>query len=189
MLYDNPAARLLAILRRGKEIPATSKCHTAWQQVLNVQDNDALLMSRLGKVMELPDLSLQALRETFPARSNIATHWAERVNHAFMVHNLTEKWETFINHIDHHTTNYLEIAAELLQAKSNTKLIADDALLSLRGTLDVIATEILAASAISDELKRYLNRSLRNIIIRIDEYMLTRALPLLEGVLRWESER
>jgi hypothetical protein len=49
MNYDNPAARLLALLERGKKIPAGStNCREAWQQLLNVTNDDPLLMSRIG---------------------------------------------------------------------------------------------------------------------------------------------
>jgi hypothetical protein len=55
---DNVAGRLLDILVEGEKIEKNStSSKEAWSKLLNMKaDNPALLISRLGKVMELPKL-------------------------------------------------------------------------------------------------------------------------------------
>jgi len=181
MNYDNPAARLLAILDAGRMEPPTSSCRAVWKKLLAVSDDQALLMSRLGKVMELPLLTVQAIKERYPDQGNSWTHWEGQVNVALTTQNLNGEWKTFIGHIDDHTLNYLRITSDLLQAKSNTKLIVDNDLSSIRERLDAILGEVLNSDA-SDEIKKYLVRNLRKIITAIDEYRLTGAIELLDVV-------
>ena len=181
MNYDNPAARLLAILEKGKAQPGTAKCRSVWEGLLEVQGDEALLMSRVGKVMELTQLAVEAIRDASPETGDSWSHWAIQVNAAFMVQNMHATWDTFIGNIDSHTISYLRISSSLLQARSNTKLIAGSELASVRSTLEALITEVLESSE-SAEVKRYLLRSIRQIVSAIDEYRLGGALPVLDAI-------
>lgn len=181
MNNDNPAARLLSILEKGKQLPLNTNCRIAWQRLLMVENDIALLMSRLGKIMELPEQIILALQEGFPNQKNTWSHWSTKVNAGFMQQHLNSNWDSFINHIDDHSITYLALAADLLQSKSNTKTISDDEIKSVRGKISQIYEEILTAD-LPDEVKKYLIRYLRKILIGIDEYYLTGALPLLDAV-------
>lgn len=55
MNYDNPAARLLSILERGKTKTPATNCRAVWEDLLEAKGDLPLLMARLGKVMELRD--------------------------------------------------------------------------------------------------------------------------------------
>lgn len=69
MIGDNPAARLLAILELGIQQDQNIKCRDIWRKLLNVEGgDDALLMSRLGKVMELPQQAIQIIKKTCQIR-------------------------------------------------------------------------------------------------------------------------
>lgn len=181
MNNDNPAARLLSILEKGKQLPSNMNCRDAWQQLLMVESDNALLMSRLGKIMEFPEQIILALREGFPNQKNTWSHWSQKVNSGFIHQHLNSNWDTFINHIDDHSITYLALAADLLQSKSNTKNISDDEIKSVREKLSQIYDEILSAD-LPDEVKKYLIRYIRKILNGIDEYYLTGALPLLDAV-------
>lgn len=181
MNYDNPAARLLSLLEKGKTTPPTTNCRAVWEELLEAKSDSPLLMARLGKVMELPRLAIVALQEEFPQQGDTWSHWEAQVNTAFMVQNMHANWDSFINNIDAHTLTYLKMASSLLQAKANTKLIADTDLVSIRERLDAILVEVLS-SDLPIEVRRYLARNLRKIIGSIDEYRLTGALPLLDAV-------
>lgn len=181
MNYDNPAARLLSILERGKTKTSTTKCRVVWEELLEVTGDSPLLMARLGKVMELPRLTITLLKEEFPEQGDMWTHWESQVNAAFMVQNMHANWDSFINNIDDHTITYLRMASLLLQAKANTKLIADADLASVREALNEILVEVLVTD-LPDEVKKYVVRNLRKILDSIDEYKLTGALPLLDAV-------
>lgn len=181
MNYDNPAARLLAIIENGKSISAHVNCRVAWEQLLDVENNNPLLISRLGKVMELPDSIIQAIKENFPNQQDTWSHWSTQVNHAFMVQNLNANWQTFINEIDQHSVTYLRLASDLLQVKSNTKILIDGEISPIRERLLGLLEEVLSGN-LSDDIKKYLARNIRKIIVSIEEYKITGALPLLDSI-------
>ncbi len=181
MNYDNPAARLLALIAAGKKIPNTTSCRDAWQSLLGVREDNPLLMSRLGKAMELPEATILALKEHFPAQKKSWAYWEPQVNGAFMAQNLNGKWATFIDQIDAHSVNYLEMSADLLQSRANTKPIVGQEMDVLREKLNQILTEVMG-SEIPDDVKKFAARNIRKIIISIDEYKLTGALPILDAV-------
>ena len=181
MNYDNSAARLLALLEEGKKKPANHKCKSTWEELLQCSGDDPLLMSRLGKVMELPSQVILSLQESFPEQGDTWNHWVNQVNTAFMVQNLHANWDSFIAHIDIHTITYLKMSASLLEQKTNTKLIAEDDLKGIREKLDSILSEVISSTG-SDDVKKYLVRNLRKLIVSIDEYRLTGAFPLLDAV-------
>lgn len=131
--------------------------------------------------MELPDQTIKAIKDSFPNQGNTWGHWSNQVNHAFMVQNLNDKWAGFIGHIDDHTITYLRLASDLLQSKTNAKIIAYSDLQELKEKIRNIYDEVIK-SEIDDEVKKYLAHYLQKILIEIDEYHLTGALPLLETV-------
>jgi len=151
--------------------------------LLEVSRTDlALLMGRLGKVMELPSLSLMAVQESFPGQSDTCRHWSTQVNTALASQNLLGNWDTFINQIDSHTISYLKLTTALLDTKTNTKAISDDDIAGVRKRFSELLTEILANQSLSAELKIYLARTIRQLMVSIDEYFLTGALPLLTSM-------
>lgn len=182
MNYDNPAARLLKILEAGRRIGHSEGCKYAWCSLLNITgDNPPLLMSRLGKVMELPQQIRLELQEHYPQHLDIARHWLSQVNHAFIKQELNQTWGTFISHIDVHSTNYLKMTVDLLEHRTNTQAVADDELVESKNKLQEVLDQIIN-SEIDNEVKKYLSRYIQKIIIAIDEYQITGALPILEGM-------
>lgn len=180
MDYDNPAARLLAILEAGTKNDANKSCRQTWHELLGTGNSQALLMSRLGKLFALPEQITQAIDDNFPGHRKNSTHWESQVNHAFLAQELNGKWGSFIGHIDSHTISYLGLTAELLQTKANTKTIADDQMLEVRNKLEELYQDVLT-SDLETDIKTYLIRYLRQILTSIDEYFLTGALPILEA--------
>jgi len=183
MNYDNPAARLLAILIAGKQIDGATRCRVAWERILKADQNPPLLMSRLGKVMELPNLAVTELQEQFPNDGDMWSHWLSQVNGAFLSQNLLGDWNSFNAHIDSHTMTYLKMSSNLLQGKATTKLIADNELAEIRLTLMTILNSVLESDQPS-EVKKYLHRAVMRLVISIDEYALTGAMPILGDVER-----
>jgi hypothetical protein len=181
MEYDNPAERLLTIIRSCKAIPANTMCRQAWVQVLKTGNDNALLMSRLGKVMELPRIAVEALNDHFPSRASTWSHWTSQVNNAFMNQNLHAEWSSFINCIDDHSINYLQLSSDLLHHVTTTKLVASDELAAIREKLNALYEEVLGAT-IDEEVKKYSVRYIRKLLVSLDEYCITGALPILEAV-------
>lgn len=182
MQSDNPAARLFAILDEGKKVDANQNCRGVWQNLLNVSSSEqALLISRLGKLMELPQTIISIVEDEFPNQLKTCNHWSAQVNKAFMQQNLNDKWGSFSNHIDAHALNFLSITSELLQTKSPTKLLGDDELSDLREKIDSILNETIE-SDIDSEIKKYVAKGLSDLLRNIDEYRITGAQPIMDGV-------
>lgn len=182
MNYDNPAARLLSILEKAKEIPPTTNCRTAWQKLLGPIKSNAMLISRLGKIMALPEQIIQAMQDEFPSQGDTWSHWESQVNRGFSVQNLDGSWDSFLNNIDGHSITYLRLASDLLNSKSNTKVIADDQIIAVRESIQIIYDEVLNSELLPGEVKKYVIRCLRKILVGIDEYHLTGAIPLLDAI-------
>lgn len=180
LTYDNPASRLLNILVAGKKTPVDKACRAVWQQLLGAE-NEALLMSRLGKAMELPHQIITSLQEYYPGRTPTWQHWSGQVNRAFMQQNLNGQWTTFISLIDDHSITYLGMSADLLANRDQIGAIAPDQAEELRRDLSAIVNEVLA-SDLERSLKLYVCRYLRMLITSIEEYKITGALPILDAV-------
>jgi hypothetical protein len=180
LTYDNPASRLLNILVDGKKIAADKPCRGAWQQLLGVEE-EALLMSRLGKVMELPHQIIALLQEHYPGRTASWQHWNTQVSAGFMQQNLNGQWNTFIGLIDAHSMTYLSMSADLLANRDQVQTIAQDQAEELRRELQEILAEVLK-SDLERSLIIYVSRYLRMLITSIDEYKITGALPILDAV-------
>lgn len=182
MHCDNPAARLLKLLQDGKKIQQGIKCRDGWRQLLGVESSEsALLVSRLGKIMELPDIIINEIRENYPNQSNTHKHWSAKVNQAFMQQNLNGQWKEFIAHIDDHTISYLSMTADLLDMKSSTILMEKDELSDIREKVNGLLSQAIELN-IDEDFRKYLVRYLRKIIITIDEYHISGAIPISEAI-------
>lgn len=181
MSHDNPANRLLSILEAGKQVDKRTSCREAWGKLLDTRGNNSLLMSRIGKLMELPALIIQALKEGYPNRGKTWAHWEAQVNTAFTTQNLNATWESFIIHIDDMSLNILRLSSDLIEVKFPQNTLSDEDLAGLRLKINELTEEILA-SDVGDDLKQYLVRALRRLVNAIDEYQITGATGIVEAV-------
>jgi len=179
---DNPASRLLKILETGKKHKPGIKCRDVWHNILNVDtSNSALLMSRLGKVMELPELIILEIQDKYPNQKSTHNHWSTKVNTAFMQQNLNGQWQEFIQHIDSHTTDYLSMSADLLEMKSDTQILSESEISDIRKKIDDLLLEVID-SDIDIKFKDYIVSYLRKILVAIDEYNISGATPISECI-------
>jgi len=178
---DNPAGRLLNILEKAEKIKSHVVSRTAWAEIFEIENDDALLVSRLGKVMALPHEIITDINLHFSEQSGSYTHWSKQVNLAFTHHNLNTEWSKFIEHIDEHTINYLKMSVALLDTKENVKVVSNDDIKKIRNKIDKILQEIIGLD-IDEEFKKNITKYLRKIIIAIDEYNITGIVPIMESV-------
>ena len=181
MTHDNPAGRLLSILMSARVIPGDRVCRMAWHELLQTDERQSLLMSRLGKVMELPQAAILALKEAYPDDIPTWEHWEAQVNAGFNSQQLQGPWASFINYIDDHTINYLRMSATLLQGKSLTRNISTEELTDVRRTILAIIDELIESGQ-PDAVKKYLVYQLQRIVTAIDEYRISGAMPILDLV-------
>lgn len=183
MQYDNPAGRLLEILISVKQHPKTMEAREVWSKVFGLSANDMgpALSAKLGKAMLLSQQALDLLAEDHPELLDPPPTWAQQVSVAFQTHNVHGAIDGFANHISSDTIANVRTAAVLLQKGSTRKVLALEELKVVRDDLDALLQEVLASSQ-PPEIRVYLGRSLRKIIAAIDEYQLTGAAPIYEGL-------
>ncbi|MEI6706132.1 MAG: hypothetical protein WCK96_03235 [Methylococcales bacterium] len=188
ILIENPAARLLAILEKGKTIPPNETCENAWIKILETQrSTNSLFFTRLAKVMELTNQSSKLLEnldltEKFK-RAN--QHWVNQVNAAFVNQKLNGQWETFIKYIDDRTIDGLTTATEHFEMKLAINLNvpqAQEKLSEIKSTFQTLLDDILKNEEIDKEVKRYLVRSLQRVIVAIEEHFISGYTPIIEAI-------
>ncbi len=107
---DNPALRLLDILEQGKRHHAAATCREVWKALLQAQNlSEHQLLSRLARVMELPERIEQVREDHFSSLRNKSSYWRGQVESAFTSQSLNGRWETFKNHIDERTLSELSL--------------------------------------------------------------------------------
>lgn len=183
MQYDNPAGRLLEILVAVKRHPKNAEAREVWRAVFGLPKSDLgpILSAKLGKAMLLSQQALDLLAEDHPELTEPPPSWAIQVSGAFQIHNVHGTIDTFANSISEDTIANVRTAAVLLNKGSNTKVLALEELKLVRDNLEALHQEVLSSSQ-PTEIKVFLCRSLRKIIGAIDEYQLTGATPIFEGI-------
>lgn len=182
MKTDNTAGRLLNILIEGRKYSGSDTTQEVWNKLLNIEDNNlALLMSRLGKIMELPNQIIDDINNYYPNQEVSYIHWNQAVIKAFASQDLNGQWYTFIDHIDDHTTNYLTTSVLLLDNKENTKLLSDKEISDIKININILIDDIINLD-IDNSFKKYMTKYLTKIIISIDEYKITGVSPILESL-------
>lgn len=179
--FDNPATRLLHILEAGRGKNATDPCRNVWHQLLGTDGNEAMLMSRLGKLMTLPGEIVQAYSRHYPERGGTWNHWFKQVNTAFVSQQLSSHWQTFIGHIDDHTMTYLGMTADMLANRDFVAKIEAEQLEVLRKDVSELLQEVLQCD-LDSKTKDAIARHLQRLLIALDEYAVTGALPVLDAV-------
>lgn len=181
MNFDNPAYRLLSILKAGRKIPVETKCRKAWAELLDIDENSPELYARLGKIMEIPSQIISELRLAYPEEPDGFDHCYNQLQNAFSGNELNSKWSSFISHIDVHTITYLELNASRLNNKSKTKAADLEFLKNTRKTLNELIESIIA-SEIEQDVKIPLCRNLRKLIEAIDEYNISGSVTMFDAI-------
>ena len=181
MNYDNPASRMLTILEQGKNIQPHTICRQGWQEILHTQGDMSLTLSRLGKVMELPDKIVQTFLDLYPQHPNIWEHWQSKLSTAFESQSLNEGWASFFRHIDQTSFTMLKATETLIETKLKIQSLAEEKTVEISSSLHALIEEV-SNSSINEDLKFFVIRKIREIIVCIDEYKLTGVMPILDAV-------
>lgn len=179
MTYDNPPARLHAILSAGLQADRAKPCRQVWAELLAVPVNDSnMLFSCLGKTMTLPNESMELISSHFPNLLDSAALWREPIEAAFINQQIGGKWESFIQHINPYCVPQLATLAELIHTKLGALLAEDSAVSDLIEQLAKTIAEI-KTSDLPDELKLYVLRELGNLKLTLSEYRITGSSPAI----------
>ncbi len=181
MATDNAASRLHELLGKAKAIDPNNASVHAWGQLLQAEQNPALLLSRLGKVISLPEEISSILSNSVNTTPGVVNHISSQFFAAFSAHKFGEKWEGFITRIDDHMMNYLALASTLLETQVTTKRLENGELEGLRASF-VELLDKLRSSELPARLKSYVVLQLHDLISSLDDYFITGAEPILERI-------
>jgi hypothetical protein len=181
MAHDNAASRLLDLLVKAKSIDKNTVSINAWEQLLQTKSNPALLLSRMGKMIALPEQITTLLTNSVDTSPEVVQHISNQFYTAFSSHRIIEKWESFSTRIDSHIINYLSLASKLLETQVATKKIEHNDIVKLREDL-VQIIEKFRTSDLPQKLKIYIVRQLHYLILALDDYFIAGAEPILERI-------
>jgi hypothetical protein len=180
MNYENPATRLLELLKTAKQLPQNKPTRDTWMTLLNARDQTEL-WTGLSCANALIQETRAAVSRWHPEGLPSTPHWARQLETAFTKQNLQGDWSSFVGHFDDHTIAYLDITARLLDAHYKTKAATEEERDEYRASLNKMLEEVLASEQ-PDELKKYLARSLQRIIAALDDYKLTGSAAVIDSV-------
>jgi hypothetical protein len=180
MATDNAASRLLELLRKAKALDQNVPSVKAWQTILETKGS-AQLLSRLGKMIALPEKISETLSNSVDTTPGVVQHISNQFYAAFSSHKFSDKWEVFVTKIDDHMMNYLALASTLLETQVKTKRLEEAELDELRqGFVDLL--EKVRASQLSPRVKAYVVLQLHDLVAALDDYFITGAEPILERI-------
>lgn len=182
MALDNPAARLLSILERGLEIEDAKPCRHAWCELLSVDLNDhATLMGRLGRVMSLSTDIVDNLRVVDGINVDRYMHWVAPLQNAFIRNNLNGSWKEFKGQINIHVINYLSMTSDLLSHTKPEGTFSDGSLEKIKTSASALIEEV-RLSELPDDVRFFMMKSLYQIVVAVEEYILTGASSISSAV-------
>lgn len=178
----NSAKRLLNILQDCKNLEASPlSAKQAWKKVFNIKDeNDVLLFSRIGKLMQLEQDVLNDIKEYFPHLVENQKQWTSQLNIAFSRLNFQEKFNNFTSHIDVHVINYLSMASGLLDTKEYKKIEADE-LEKFKNEIITLLEEV-SSSEMNITVKHFIIKNLSELLSAIEEFNITGVEPIFEKI-------
>lgn len=180
MNYENPATRLLELLKAAKQLPQNKPARQTWMTLLNARDQTEL-WTGLSRANALIQETSSAVNRWHPEGLPSTPYWAKQLETAFTLQNLQGDWSTFVNHFDEHAIAYLDITARLLDAHYKTKAVTQEERDGYRTSLNEMLEEVLASEQPA-ELKKYLVKSLQRIIAALDDYKLTGSAAVIDSV-------
>lgn len=180
MKNGNPAARLLDILIEAQGISKAIPTRQAWTRILDAGNSTALMHERLSKVMNLSEEAFQLVNELFPRQARASQAWKTAIDTGFLNQEMNGQFDTFMKHISSTAVDHLTSAADLLEFKIPSKLTNQQIQEFIKSLNDLIE-EVLSGD-LESKVKEYLARSLRKIVIALEEYRLGGEIPVISSM-------
>lgn len=179
MPYDNPPARLHAVLTAGLAIDKNRPCRAVWAEVLGTPPDDSpALFSAMGKLMALPEETATLVTRLYPALASGHAHWRAPLESAFFNQQIGGKWESFIVHINPYCLSQLATFSELLHVRLGTTLAEGEEITKLCKSVDDLIDQVEAA-AIEAGVKLHALRELMHLRATLAEYRITGSTPAI----------
>lgn len=179
---DNPALRLLDVLEQGQRHPASTSCREVWKALLLAQNlSEYQLLSRLARVMELPERIEQVREDHFSSLRNKSDYWRAQIEAAFTSQSLNGRWDTFKNHIDERTLSELSLLSDIFETRGSHAGIAAEEIESLLVRITELRGEIRSAD-LPLTMKTMLLKQLFQIQEALECYCISGIEPVMDAV-------
>lgn len=181
MKTDNPAARVLKVLRKIEAIPASLPCKGAWSSALGTPDgDDSALLIKLGLFMAIPAEAVKIMNEKFPALQSQTDAWHDRFMLGMVNQNLSALLSTFKSHYSAGHNDFLEVMNHMIGTACYDE-VPEEKISESREKLSELIESVLN-SDLEDKVKIYVVKSIRRIISALEDYELTGSIPVIESI-------
>lgn len=178
---DNPAARALRVLKAIDAMNSTTDAKKAWREALGIQGNDeAELLIKLGQFIAIPAEAVELMNQKFPKLKPQTLSWHLRFINALSNQILNSHISTFTSHYNGSANHFLEVMDQMLAMHSAPELDSS-AIHDFQQSLEDLIKDV-ASRDIELKVKEYLIKSLRKVIVALDEYYLRGVVPVIESI-------
>lgn len=168
---NNPAARLLNLIEKLKNLDRNQPTMKAWAAIFVVRADDTPeLLERVGRVMRLPKVTRTALLAV-PDTAQIYFEWLPSIESAFKAHRLNGPLNEFIGQINDQATNTLRFCSDRLSTQAPEPILETEPLTKLRRDAAELRTDLEKAD-IDPDLKKFALDHLKVIISALNDYEL-----------------
>lgn len=175
---DNPAARFYSLIKEGQKKGKDEQCVKIWREMLSVPEEDnALLLRRIGFVWELPSLIEEEIKELSHINHDVYLKWLPRVNSSIRIMNFQNPWKTFIDRFDSEILYGLEICADALHRSRPQKSLSEATLKDLVDKVNSLL-ESIPSGEFPGSVERFIVTRLEEILFAISEYPYRGVAPL-----------
>lgn len=178
---DNPAARALRVLLQIEDLPSTMAAKEAWGRVLGVAKNDeSHLLIKLGQFMQVPSEAAELMNEKFPRLERQTKNWHARLYTAMTKQSLSSEISTFTRYYPSDANDFLKVMDQMLAISAHAE-IDIEIVSEFKSSIEDLITKVLQSNA-EQKVQEYLVKSLRKVIVALENYQLTGMVPVLESI-------
>ncbi len=175
---NNPAGRLLKIIKTGRSKPGDSPAVKVWPEILSVPpENKSVLLRRIGLILALPSEIAEKIHSIEEIDSIVYLKWLPKVEQAFSTLNFQIQWKQFMSHFDPSVEYGLEICSEVLSRKrpenTATKKSIENITKDIEELINFVGNESLDSGT-----KIFIISSLQSLLKSIGEIPISGTLSL-----------
>ena len=161
---NNPAGRLLEIVKKGKGIGDQVKTIEAWSDIFDVpKGNVPLLLKRISDFYALPDEIEREIKEIGEANAPLYLDWRSKANGAFTNLNLTNNWNaTFKVRFDDKAVYGIKFCDDLLSKQRPERTVPIEELNNLSKKVEELLN-LIEEENIDQPTKDYIKERLVDI--------------------------
>jgi len=161
--YDNPAQRLLKIIKKAKGVPSLRTSRGAWMEILNLTNDEASdrnILFSISKVINLIEEINNYFQVNEPDYIEHCQNWMGNI--LFFLGKSVEldrKWGEVICYLDDNMTSYLYSSVKIIDANfeknqlSFLRKIDESELIEINNSIKSIYQDILISENIEENVK------------------------------------